>query len=161
MRLLCLTDSVLDHRSLPSVFEYRRGYIWRLFHLCVHFITFEGRSVHLAYHVHKCGHKTSTLIIIIISDTYLGFSYAITYLFWSISFLCDNLKRKMYISYYNNPILSYRVPIFRLQSHDNCLFNVTMTNLWKMFRKDLEASILFISLNLPLKLNSSRGLLFW
>jgi len=53
------SGSVLDHRSLPPVFESRRGHIWRLFRLWLRLITFGGRSAHLAYHVHKSGRKTS------------------------------------------------------------------------------------------------------
>ena len=49
--------SMLDYRSLPPVFQFRRGHIWRLFHLWLRFITFGGRSAHLAYHVHKSGRK--------------------------------------------------------------------------------------------------------
>ena len=56
--------SVLDHISLSSVFESRHGHIWRLFHLRLRFISFGGRSVHLAYRVHKSGRKTSVIIII-------------------------------------------------------------------------------------------------
>jgi len=40
--------------------------IWRVFHLWVRFITFGGRSAHLADHVHKSGRKTLIIIIIII-----------------------------------------------------------------------------------------------
>ena len=58
------SGSVLDHRLLPPVFESWRGHIWRLFHLWLRFITFGGRSAHLAYHAHKSGHKTSIIIII-------------------------------------------------------------------------------------------------
>ena len=47
------SGSVLDHISLPPVFESRRGDIWRLFHIWLHFITFGGRSAHLANRVHK------------------------------------------------------------------------------------------------------------
>jgi len=50
---------VLDHRSLPPVFESRRGHIWRLFRL----ITFGGLSAHLAYLVRRSGLKTSIIII--------------------------------------------------------------------------------------------------
>ena len=57
--------SVLDHRSVPPVFECRRGLIWRVFHLWLRFITFGGRSAHFAYHVHKSGHNTPIMIIII------------------------------------------------------------------------------------------------
>ena len=57
------SGSVLDHRSLPPVFESRHGHIWRAFHVWLHFITFGGRSAHLAYHVHKSGCKTSIIII--------------------------------------------------------------------------------------------------
>jgi len=52
------SGSVLDHRSLPLVFESQRGHISRLFHLWLRFITYEGRSAHLVYHVHKSGCKT-------------------------------------------------------------------------------------------------------
>ena len=58
------SGSVLDHRSLPPVFESRRGHIWRLFHFWLRLITFGGRSAHLAYHVHKSGRKTSIIIMI-------------------------------------------------------------------------------------------------
>ena len=47
------SGSALDHRSLAPVFESRRGHIWRVFHLRLLFITFGGRSAHLAYHAHK------------------------------------------------------------------------------------------------------------
>ena len=57
-------SSMLDHRSLLPMFESWRGYIWRVFHLWLCFITFGGSSAHLAYHVHKSGRKTSIIIII-------------------------------------------------------------------------------------------------
>ena len=57
------SGSALDHRSLPPVFESRRGHIWRLFRLSLRLITFGGRSAHLAYLVHKSGRKTSIIII--------------------------------------------------------------------------------------------------
>ena len=53
--------SVLDHRSLPPVFESQHGNIWRLFRLRLRLITFGGRSAHLACHVHKSGRKTSII----------------------------------------------------------------------------------------------------
>ena len=56
-RLRGPVGSALDHRSLPPEFESRRGQIWRVFHLSLRFITFGGRSAHLAYHVHKSGRK--------------------------------------------------------------------------------------------------------
>jgi len=59
------SGSVLDHISLPPVFESRRGHIRRLFRLSLRLITFGGRSAHLAYIVHKIGRKTSIIIIII------------------------------------------------------------------------------------------------
>jgi len=58
------SGSALDHRSLPSEFESRRGHIWRLFHLSLPFVTFGGRSAHLAYLVHKSGCKTPVIIIV-------------------------------------------------------------------------------------------------
>jgi len=61
-----LVDSVLDHRSLPPEFKPLLGQIWRVFHLWLRFITFEGCLVNLAYHVHKSSCKTSIIIIIII-----------------------------------------------------------------------------------------------
>ena len=60
------SGSALDHRSLPPVFEYRCGHIWRLFLLSFSCSTFGGRSAHLVYHVQKRGRKTSIIIIIII-----------------------------------------------------------------------------------------------
>ena len=53
------SGSVLDHISLPLVFESRRGHIWRLFRLWLRLITFGGRSAHLSFLVHKHGCKTS------------------------------------------------------------------------------------------------------
>ena len=58
--------NVFDHRSLPPMFETRPGHIWKVFRLSLCLITFGSRSAHLAYHVHKSGHKTSIVIIIII-----------------------------------------------------------------------------------------------
>ena len=62
----CSSSRVLDRRSLSPMFKSRRGYIWRLFHLWLNFITCGGQLAHLAYHVHKSGSKTSIIIIIII-----------------------------------------------------------------------------------------------
>ena len=58
------SSSVLDHRSLPPVFESRRGHIWRLFRLSLRLITFGSRSAHLAYLVHKVAvkHQSSSPI---------------------------------------------------------------------------------------------------
>jgi len=54
-------SSVLAHKSLQPVFEFRRGHIWRVFHLWLRFITFGGRSAHLVYHVYKSGLKPSIM----------------------------------------------------------------------------------------------------
>ena len=51
-------NSLLNHRSLPPVFESRHRHIWRVFYLWLRFITFGGHSAHLAYHVQKNGPKT-------------------------------------------------------------------------------------------------------
>jgi len=59
-----LTGTFLEHRSLPPVFESRRGHIWRVFHLWLRFITFGCRTADLVYHVHKSGRKTPIMIII-------------------------------------------------------------------------------------------------
>ena len=59
---LCgLVSSALNHRSLPPEFESWRGHIWRVFPIWLRFITFRGRSAHLAYHVHKGSCKTSII----------------------------------------------------------------------------------------------------
>ena len=65
-RLCGLVGITYDYRSLPPEFEFWHGHIWRVFHLWFHLITFGGRSAHLAYHVHKSGHKTSIIITITI-----------------------------------------------------------------------------------------------
>ena len=57
-----LTGIKLDHRSLLPEFEPRHWHIWRVFHLLLCFITFGGRSAHLAYHVHKSSYNTSITI---------------------------------------------------------------------------------------------------
>ena len=74
------SGSVLDHRSLPPVFESRRGHIWRLFRLSLRLITFGGRSAHLPYLVHKSGRKTSIIIIII---TYIPTYYNVNW-WWRV-----------------------------------------------------------------------------
>jgi len=56
-----LTCGVLDHKSRPPEFDSWRGHTWSVFHLWVHFITFGGRSAHLAYNVYKSGRKTSII----------------------------------------------------------------------------------------------------
>jgi len=56
------SSSVLDHKSLPPMFESRCGHIWNLFHIWLRFITFWGRSAHLAYHMHKSGRKAPIII---------------------------------------------------------------------------------------------------
>ena len=68
------SSSVLDHRSLPHMFESRHGYIWRLFHLWLRFITFKGHLGHLAYHVHKSGHKTLIIILVVCVTSLLSIS---------------------------------------------------------------------------------------
>ena len=55
------SGSMLDDRSLPPEFESQ--HIWRLFHLWLRLITFGGRSAHLAYLMHRSGHKTPIIII--------------------------------------------------------------------------------------------------
>ena len=83
------SGSVLDHRSLPPVFESRRGHIWRLFCLSLRLITFGGRSAHLAYLVQKIGSKTSIIIIIFIMCTDILIIYFGLFLF--MNFLALNL----------------------------------------------------------------------
>jgi len=46
----------------PPEFESQRGHTWRMFHLLLLLITFGGHSGHLAYLVHKSGHKFQTSI---------------------------------------------------------------------------------------------------
>ena len=60
-RLRGLIGSALDHRSLPPEFESRRGHIWMVFHLWLRFVTFGGRSAHLAYHLRKDGRETPNI----------------------------------------------------------------------------------------------------
>ena len=78
------SSSVLDHRSLPLVFESRRGHSWRLFHLWFRLTTFGGCLAHLAYHVHNSGRKTSIIIIIIYhhhhNNHQLNYHYSVYYL---------------------------------------------------------------------------------
>jgi len=66
-RLRGLVGSALDHRSLPPEFESRRGHIWRVVHLWLRFITFGGRSGHLAYRVHKNNRQTSIIVLIFLN----------------------------------------------------------------------------------------------
>ena len=58
----------LDHRSLPPLFESRRGEgaYPKVVSSLTSLITFGGRSAHLAYRVHKSGHKTPIITSIII-----------------------------------------------------------------------------------------------
>ena len=62
-RLCGLVDRVLDHRSLPPEFESWHGCSWRLVHLWLRFITFEGPSAHLTYRLHRSGRKASIFIL--------------------------------------------------------------------------------------------------
>jgi len=84
---LYITNSIFRHSRLSDIlscdkhyringfwiyiymFESRRGHIWRLFRLSLRFITFVGRSIHLAYVVHKSGRKTSIIIHGLIGST--------------------------------------------------------------------------------------------
>jgi len=61
-RLCGLNGSILDHGSQPPEFEPRCWHIWRLFHFFDFTSFFGGRLAHLAYHVHKTGHKTLIVI---------------------------------------------------------------------------------------------------
>ena len=56
-----LTGSAVGHRSIAPGFKSRLDYIIRMFHLSLLFSTVGGRSGHLAYLVHKRGHKTATV----------------------------------------------------------------------------------------------------
>ena len=90
-----LVGSVLDHRSLPPVFESWHGHIWRLFHLWLCFITSGGRSAHLTYHVHKSGRKTS--IIIIIVWHHMKLSNTLFVLLFSMMLLTYGLNKSCYL----------------------------------------------------------------
>ena len=48
--------------QIPN-FKPRLGYIRRLFHLSLRFMTFGGRSAHLGYLVHRSGRKTGTFLL--------------------------------------------------------------------------------------------------
>ena len=52
LRRLAVACLIADHYHL-CVFESRREYIRRLFHLWLRLITFGGRSAHLAFHAQK------------------------------------------------------------------------------------------------------------
>jgi len=89
--LLSSNGSVLDHRSLPPVFESRREHIWRMFHLWLRFITFGGHSAHLAYRVYKSGPRTSITIINPNSVYYIHHTFAL----WQES--PENLASKPFV----------------------------------------------------------------
>jgi len=82
------------------------GYIWRVFHLWLRFITFGGHSAQLAYHVHKSG--CNTLIILGLSGSIVG-------------------QRPLYLSSYPGwaymkGILSFSSPHYLWRSH--CSFSL-------------------------------------
>ena len=87
---LCgLNGSLLEHTSLPPEFESRHWHNWGVFHIWPCFITFGGCLAHLAYHVHKSGHKTSVttiIIIIFIKCVYYNFTNQFSFfLFYTIT----------------------------------------------------------------------------
>ena len=63
-RINGLPGSVIGHRSIAPGFKPRTGYTRRVFHLSLRLITFEGRSAHLGYLVHKSDRKTRTFTFV-------------------------------------------------------------------------------------------------
>jgi len=62
-RCLCeLSSRAAGHILLTQVFSSRPDYVTRVFHRSLHLITFGGRLAHLAYHMHKSGHNTATIL---------------------------------------------------------------------------------------------------
>jgi len=73
------SGSVLDHRSLPPGFEFRRGHIWRLFHLWPSFINDLWRSLGpFSLPFAQNGRKTPIIIIIIILSVTMSSNVPIT-----------------------------------------------------------------------------------
>jgi len=89
--------------TIPPKFEPRRGHIWRMFHIWLHFITFGGRSADLTYHVHKSGLKT--LIIIMITKSYFHSCHKKNHSMWKISHQLSWSHICTHIGgfWYNNP----------------------------------------------------------
>ena len=97
----CLSGSVLDHRSLPPEFESWCGHIRRLFHVWLCFNTFGGRSAHLAYHVHKSGHKTPIIIFTVLGMFLVLSIISVQFIYVKYLSCINNTEIVMlYISYY-------------------------------------------------------------
>ena len=64
-RLYSITDSMLGHRSTTPGFKHWPGYVRRVFHLSLRFITFGRRSANFTYLVQKSGRETATFIFLI------------------------------------------------------------------------------------------------
>jgi len=82
-------SSVLDHRSLPPVFESQRGYIWRLFHLWLRLITLRGL---LDWFSLPCTQKWPSNIIIIIITWWIKMpssiiNHSIVLFIWCVMFI--------------------------------------------------------------------------
>ena len=100
------SGSVLDHRSLPSVFETQHGHIWTSFHLWLRLITFGCHLVHLAYCVYKSGHKTSSSSLIkhISHIRLCGFVFGLNYLEIVLSLVINN---SVYLFRCYSPIITF------------------------------------------------------
>jgi len=108
--LVWFSGSVLDYKLLSPVFESWWEHIWRLFQFSLRFITFAGRSAHLAYQVHKSGRKT--LVIIIILDplcmNYYFLCYFVLYFIFKYSLITSTItRRKFLIRLWTWPIIYY------------------------------------------------------
>ena len=101
-RLGGLIGSALDHGSLQSEFESRRGHILRVFHLWLRFITFGGRSAHLAYRVHKSGRKTPIIIVTLITNLYLTIGLFVVGIFQYVLF--SSIVQMLSISSHTFPV---------------------------------------------------------
>ena len=150
------SGSVLDHRSLPPVFESRREHIWRLFHISLRSITFGSRSAHLAYLVHKSGrkHQSSTSSHSRVPRA-LDATVGVFHLLWAIlfSYVCLSSISDMCIKIADNGLLqrfwvmknyaqsvgsrsNLQVRIFRLVVlvHVRIYYNIYVTTIYNGLR---------------------------
>ena len=79
-----LTGTAVGHWSIAPGFKPRPGYIGKLFHLSLRLVT--CRSAHLAYLVHRSGHKTPTFTTFTwnLQVMYKGYYLSTCYMRWTL-----------------------------------------------------------------------------
>ena len=107
------SGSVLDHRSLPPVFESQRGHIWRLFRLSLRLITFGSRSAHLAYLVHKSGRKTSIISLPIMPQLNHKFTELANVRSVIMTRVYNTTNKRSYTNFHYNDVIALTLALWQ------------------------------------------------